>query len=142
MSNISWWVFGHPDQVMPFVYTRAANFPLPLVPMTNRFVARVTPTQNSRASSHSAGMPPAPTSATTGNPSPLLTRSVITLMLLCAGSNTLDEFRRSWCGSLHLCRNSAHMSLSQWRRQGIAISARAWPSRWAVASSSATWATA
>ena len=46
--------------------------------------------------------PPAPTSATTGNSSPLLTCSVITLMLSCAGSNTLDEFRRAWCGSLRL----------------------------------------
>lgn len=36
-------------------------------------------------------MRPAPTSATTGNSSPLLTCSVITLMLWWAGSNTPDE---------------------------------------------------
>ena len=83
-------------------------------------------------------MRPAPTSATTGNSSPLLTCSVITLMLSCAGSNTLDELRRSWCGSLRLRRNSAHMSISLWWRQRMAMSAQAWPSRWAVASNSAT----
>jgi hypothetical protein len=38
-------------------------------------------------------MRPAPISATTGNASPLLARSVITLMLSCAGSNTLDELQ-------------------------------------------------
>lgn len=40
-------------------------------------------------------MRPAPTSATTVNSSPLLTCSVITLMLSCVGSNTLDELRRN-----------------------------------------------
>ena len=31
-------------QVLPFAYTRAANFPAPLAPFTNRCVARVAPT--------------------------------------------------------------------------------------------------
>ena len=72
-------------------------------------------------------------SATTGNSSPLLTCSISTLMLSCAGSNALAELRRSWCGSLRLrsvILVSRRTCLSLWQRQGMAMSPQARPSRW------------
>ncbi len=84
--------------------------------------------ETDRSSSPSTGIHAAPTSATIGNSSPLLTCSVITWMLSCAGSNTLDELLRRWCGSLRLRSvkpKSRRTSPSQWRRQRMAISDQA-----------------
>ena len=46
------------------------------------------------------------------SPFSLLACNDITLMLSCAGSITVDRFRRSGRGSLRLRKHSAHMSLA------------------------------